>query len=151
MKALLNLVGATMLMAAAPARADDRSDITALEDKWGKAFLTADYATVDQIVAPEFKLLRVESEGAAEFTPRDRWLANAKRMTFNEYETRVIDVSLVGDTAVATVEGRWKVSMAGRGSRDERFVLTDTWVKRDGNWQAMFRHSRPLATRIDAR
>ncbi len=145
MKTLLISVGLAAALAAA-ANADDRSDITALEAEWGRAFLAADYAAVERIVAPEFKLLRVEDEGSAGFTPRERWLTNARGMTFNEYETKVIDVSIVGDTAVATVEGRWKVSMAGRGSRDERFVLTDTWIKRDGSWQAMFRHSRPLVT-----
>jgi len=144
MKALFLTVGLATVVAATPAHADDRADITALEAQWGKAFLASDYATVRRIVAPEFKLLRVESKGSADFTPRDRWLANAQRMTFNEYETKVIDVSVVGKTAVATVEGRWKISMAGRGTRDERFVLTDTWVKRNGSWQAMFRHSRPL-------
>ncbi len=129
---------------ASPAQADDRADIIALEAEWSRAFLAADYASIERIVAPEFQLLRVEANGAVEFTPRDRWLANARRLAFEEYEARVVDVVIADDSAVATIEGRWKISMAGRGSRDERFVLTDALVRRGGAWRVIFRHSRPI-------
>ena len=129
---------------AAALRADSEA-IRALEHQWGEAFLRRDYLTIGRIVAPEFKVMRAEN-GRVDFTPRDRWLINAQRLTFHEYEVQVTDVLISGDTAVATVEGRWKVSRADRGTREERFILSDTWVKRDGRWVVIFRHSTPFAT-----
>jgi ketosteroid isomerase-like protein len=129
--------------AAVPARADVASDIRRLEAAWGAAFLANDYRTVESIVAPEYKLMRVE-DGRAQFTDRADWLANSKRLAFHEFEADVKDVVVTGNTAVATVEGRWKISRADRGTRDERFILSDTWVKRNGRWQVVFRHSSPM-------
>jgi ketosteroid isomerase-like protein len=141
----LSLLAALASVAiATPAQANDATDISVLEAEWSRAFHASDYVTIERIVAPEFKLLRVEADGETTFTTRAGWIANAHRMTFKEYETKVVDVTSAGDTAVATVEGHWNVTMAGLGSRSERFVLTDTWVKRNGAWQVIFRHSRPL-------
>ena len=141
---LAGLASAASVAFAAPAQANDATDISVLEAKWSKAFLASDYATIERIVAPEFKLFIDKADGEAKFIPRANWMANAQRIAFKEYETKVVDVSRAGNTAVATIEGHWNVSMPGRGSLNERFVLTDTWVKRNGAWQVMFRHSRSL-------
>jgi len=130
------------VLAASPASADDAADIRALEEAWGRAFLANDYNTVARIVAPEFKLMRAEN-GKAEFTSRAQWLANAQRLTFHQYEIKVTDVTVSGRTAVATIEGHWKISRADRGTRDERFLVSDTWTKRNGRWSVVFRHSSP--------
>ena len=58
---------------------------------------------------------------------------------------RTLDVVAAGDTAVATVAGRWKVTLAGRGTRDENFIVSDTFVRRGGKWQVVYRHSTPHA------
>ena len=129
-----------------PAYADDSSDIRALEQKWASAFLTGDRQFLARILAPEFKLMRAEG-GKTLFTPRARWLDNLSRYAFHEYHVRVTDVARAGNTAIATVEGRWKVSYAGRGTREESFILSDTWVKRNGRWQVVYRHSTPFGTR----
>ena len=130
----------------APAQADDVSDIRALEERWGAAFLTGDRGLITGILAPEFKLMRA-AEGRVLFTPRASWLATLDRYTFHSFNVRVTDVMVAGDTAVATVEGGWKVSYAGRGTREENFILSDTWVKRNGSWQVVYRHSTPFGTR----
>lgn len=146
------LIGCSTLSQPAPVTATsaaalraDTEAIRALEQQWGQAFLQRDYAAIERIVAPEFKLMRAEN-GTVAFTPRDRWLVIAQRLTFHEYEVQVTDVLVSGDTAVATVEGRWKISRADRGTREERFILSDTWVKRAGRWMVVFRHSTPFAT-----
>lgn len=124
----------------------DREAIRVLEQQWGRAFLQRDAAALERIVAPEFRLMRAEN-GTVTFTPRDRWFTNAQRLTFHEYEVQVTDVLVSGDTAVATVQGRWQISRADRGKREERFILSDTWVKRHGRWQVVYRHSTPFGTR----
>ena len=55
------LLGCFALLAASfstAALADDASDIRKIEVSWGEAFRKADYAAIERIVAPEFKLLR---------------------------------------------------------------------------------------------
>ena len=76
-------------------------------------------------------------------TSRAQWFANLASYKFDQFEARVVDVAVDGDTAVATVEGHWKVGMPGRGPREENFILSDTFVKRGGAWQVLFRHSTP--------
>ena len=140
MRSLL-LMAAAALALAGPANADDASDIEALEAEWALAFRSSDFESLERIVAPEFTLVRVE-QGVAEFTPRDRWFANARRFRFDRYETRVLGSPIAGDSAVVTVDGSWTISR-GDQSRTEDFVVTDTWVRRGGRWQVIFRHSSP--------
>ena len=78
-------------------------------------------------------------------TPREQWLANYERYIFHEFDVRTVDVVDAGDTAVATVTGRWKVGMKGReGARQEYFVLSDTFLRRGGAWKVVYRHSTPF-------
>jgi ketosteroid isomerase-like protein len=142
LKLITLIIASAALAATAPVRADDAADIRALEAEWSRAFLAADFDALERIVAPEFTLVRVE-DGAADFTARDRWFTNARRMRFDRYETEIVGLTLTGDAAVATVAGHWTVTLAGRGTRAENFVVTDTWVRRAGTWQVVFRHSSP--------
>lgn len=128
----------------APALADTSSDIAAIEQRWGQAFLAGDRAYLEKLVAPEFVLMRAEN-GATLFTPRDQWFATYERFVFQTFEVRTVRVVDAGDTAVATITGRWKVGMKGReGAREEAFVVSDTFVRRGGGWQVVYRHSSPF-------
>ena len=144
MRRAASLIALTVLTWAAPAAADTRSDIAAIEQAWGEAFLKGDRAFLEKLVAPEFVLMRAES-GQPLFTPRSEWLANYDRFVFHEFEVKTVGVVEAGDSAVATVTGRWKVGMKGReGAREEAFVLSDTFVRRGGAWQVIYRHSSPF-------
>ena len=126
-----------------PVAADTVSDIADVEQAWGQAFLKGDRAFLEQLLAPEFKLMRAEGNQTL-FTPRAQWLANYDRYIFHDFVVRTVDVVNAGDTAVATVTGRWKIGMRGReGAREENFILSDTFVKRAGAWKALYRHSTP--------
>ena len=126
-----------------PAAADTASDISALEQTWGQAFLKGDRGFLERLLTPEFKLMRAEGNKTL-FTPRAQWLASFDRYIFHEFVVRTVDVVEAGDTAVATVTGRWKVGMQGRaGTRDETFILSDTFVKRAGAWKVLYRRSTP--------
>jgi hypothetical protein len=130
-----------------PAQADDASDIRTLEERWGAAFLSGDRQFIAGILAPQFKLMRAV-EGRVQFSPRDSWLVALGKTTFHNFDMRVTDVALSGHTAVATLEGTTKISFGGRGTREESIILSDTWVKRNGRWQALYRHSTPFGTRM---
>ena len=135
------IAAASAIAFAAPARADTAAEIMAIEQAWGEAFLNRDKAYLENLVAPEFKLMNSD-EGGVEFTPRDRWMANFDGFEFHEFEMKTVDVVAAGDTAVATATGRWKISRVGLpGTRDRGFIVTDTFVRRNGAWQVVFRHA----------
>jgi hypothetical protein len=137
------ILAAAALAWSNPAAADTASDIASVEQAWGQAFLKGNRAFLEQLLAPEFKLMRAEGNRTI-FTPRAEWLANYERFVFHEFAVRTVDVVDAGDTAVATVSGRWKIGMRGReGTREENFIVSDTFVKRAGAWKALYRHSTP--------
>ena len=136
------LLGLAALAWSAAAQADTAADIRAQEAAWEQAFKTGNHAFLRSLLAPEFRLMRVEN-GKVLMTSRAQWFANLGSYTFHEFEARVVDVAAAGNTAVATVEGHWKVGMKGRGIREKNFILSDTWVRRRGKWQVLYRHSTP--------
>jgi ketosteroid isomerase-like protein len=146
MRTCMLLLGAASAWSAAAQGQPQSSvaaEIAAIEQAWGQAFLTGNRAYLQSVLAPEFKLMRAEG-GEALFTPRARWFETLPRYTFHLFEVRTTDVVAAGDTAVATVQGRWKVSYEGRGTREENFIVSDTFVRRGGAWQVVYRHSTPF-------
>ena len=141
---ILMLAAALSWSAAASAApsAELAAEIRAQEAAWEQAFRTGDTAFLQSLLAPEFRLMRAEN-GRIIATSRAQWFANLTGYKFHEFHARVVDVAADGDTAVATVEGHWKVGIPGRGTREENFILSDTFVKRGGQWQVLYRHSSP--------
>jgi ketosteroid isomerase-like protein len=118
-----------------------RADIETLERQFGEAILAKDYAVLETLLAPEYRLVGVRSTGTSDM-PRDAWFAGLGRMTFRRFKPRVTSVEVFGDTALATVEGDWTLEFDGR-QIDEHFYVTDVWVRRDGGWRIVRRHSSP--------
>ena len=132
------MLGVTALALSSPAFADDATDIRAAEAEWNAAIMARDQAILDRYTAPEFELTG-GADGRDEAVPRGAWMANLKRMTLLEYETRVTDLHVAGDVAIATVAGNWTVEMNGRKG-SEPFLLRDTWARRPGGWQVVSRY-----------
>jgi hypothetical protein len=128
----------------AAAIAADVATITALEDRWSQAFLTKDIAFLEQIVAPEFEVHGWRG-GRYLFTGRARWMEGARQWGFIEHPSKVLHVRVYGDTAVATVKGKLLVERNGRQIRNNEWVVTDTWLRRNGRWQVVFRYADTLA------
>lgn len=116
------------------------AEIRRLEGEWVIAWNTQDYNFMERILAPQFVLA---SSGGAQGTTlnnREGWLKNARGMAQMPFQAKVVDVVVVGDTAVATLEARWR----------RKSFLTDTWVKRNGQWQVIFRHSAPRRSDVSS-
>ena len=126
-----------------PSAEQDKAAIIALEANWSRAFLTKDYALLDDFIAPEFKLVawRTNKLGS---TGRAGWMVNVRKWDFRAYQTKVLDVVVIEGTAVATVQGSWIVDEKGREIINNKFFLTDTWVRRNGRWQVVLRHSQTI-------
>ena len=116
-------------------------EIGALEQRFADAILAKDLDTLKVILAPEFRLVGVRSTGTSDM-PREAWFAGLGRMTFSHFEPTVSSVEVFGDMALATVEGSWTLQFDGRQIA-ENFYVTDVWVRRDGDWRIVRRHSSP--------
>lgn len=126
-----------------PSVAQDVATITALEDRWSRAFLNKDIAFLESIVAPEFEVHGWRG-GRYAFTARDRWMQGARTWDFKEHPSQVLHVRVYGDTAVATVKGKLVADLSGRPLRNNEWVVTDTWLRRNGRWQVIFRYADTL-------
>lgn len=116
-----------------------------LERKWGEAFVSRDFAFIGSIVAPEYRLAVAAPDGKVGLTYRDEWMRNGQAFEHQAFVAEVIEVATAGDTAVALVQGLWTVKMRpDRPAQSIRFVVTDTWVRRAGRWQVIYRYSHRL-------
>ena len=119
-------------------------DISQLEQRWGEAFIKRDFAFIERVVAPEYKLSLVSNDGMVTLVDRATWMRNSRAWEHRGMELRVVDVATAGQTAVATVQGLWTVKKDAGPAQALRFLVTDTWVKRNGQWQVMWRYSHRL-------
>ena len=108
-------------------------EIKVLEERWTTAANNRDTRFMAQFLAPEFTLASVDGPQGANFTRREDWMRVWLGPNHLPYEAKVINVVVAGNTAVATLEARWR----------RKSFLTDTWARRNGRWQLMFRHSAP--------
>jgi ketosteroid isomerase-like protein len=144
---MLILLAAVAAAAATPPAADASTvaAITALETRWGEAFVKRDFGFIESIIAPEYALSGTTPAGDIAMMRRDPWMKNARLWVHEGFDARVVDVATAGDTAVATVEGLWTVKRDPNQPADRvRFVVTDTWVRRHGQWQVVWRYSNRL-------
>jgi len=140
------MIAIVLAAAAALPNAPAIAEIASLEHRWGQAFVSRDFTFIESIIAPEFKLIVASPNGELVVTPRLEWMRNARIYKHLGFDERTADVTIAGDTAVATVEGLWTVQMAeGQPVRPIRFVVTDTWVRRHHGWQVIVRYSQRLA------
>lgn len=123
----------------------DRATIEALENQWAEAVLTQDFRVLERIIAPEYTLALVLGKGRASLTKRNEWMRNLRNFQSSAFETQIVEVVVAGDTAVALVQGQWTVKRwPDRPAEAMRFAVTDTWVRRDGGWQVIYRYSDRL-------
>ena len=122
------------------------SEIKELEKRWSEAFVNKNYDFIENIVAPDFNLIVYEGEPF--FIPRRFWMMNTRKWDIQAFSENVLDVVVIGETAVATVEGSWRVVDDGKLIRDDSFFLTDTWIQNGDGWQVIRRHSQPHEDRL---
>jgi ketosteroid isomerase-like protein len=120
---------------------DKRKTVEELESHWRDALCSKDMARLESLVHPDFVLIGTRSTGPFMMNRQD-WLDAIQRREVETIDVEVQDATLVNDTMIGTVYARWKLKYLGRMIED-CVVLTDVWVKQDGRWQAIRRHSTP--------
>ena len=122
--------------------ADPNCDVVAgLEREWRDALCRKDMERLHALVHKDFVLIGTRSTGPFMMT-RDEWLDAIQRREVDAIDVDVQDATIVKDVMIGTVHARWRLKYLGRIIEDS-VVLTDVWVKDDGRWQAIRRHSTP--------
>jgi hypothetical protein len=113
-----------------------------LERSWRDALFAKDEAALRKLIHPHFKLVGIRSTGTVGVGLED-WLVALQKMDIASLEVRVLDSIRIENTIVATVDAQWKVRFMGHPI-DERVLLTDVWVRENGRWIVVRRHSSPV-------
>ena len=108
-----------------------------LQHAWMDAWVREDFETLEAILAPEFTLVSARTDRLVD---RAGWLALLDTVKGEAFTYDDIQVDVFGDAAVVHARAT-QVARVGGQRWDGSFVLTDVWVRRDGRWQVVARHS----------
>ena len=117
-------------------------DARELEYQWRDALIAKDEASLRRLIHPQFRLVGIRSTGSVA-VDLEQWIEALKRMDIASLEVRVTECVALESTMVATVDAQWRVRYLGQ-LIDERVLLTDVWVRENGRWQVLRRHSSPV-------
>ena len=117
-------------------------DVVALEAEWRDALLSKDEEALRRLIHPQYKLVGIRSTGSVA-VDLEQWIAALRRMDIAALDVRVTDCVALDNVIVATVDAQWKVRYLGQPI-DERVLLTDVWVREQGRWRVVRRHSSPV-------
>lgn len=116
------------------------NELRALVKAWDDAYVKADTATLDRLLASEFAFVGGPT--------KTQYLDSFKARTFvaESAVSSEIEVQVYGDTAVLT--GLDTIT----GKNKEQTVVTkwlymDVWIKRSGRWQCVKTYSMPAPNR----
>jgi hypothetical protein len=122
--------------------ADPKRDlIDGLEREWRDALCRKDMKQLESLVHKDFILIGTRSTGPF-MMDRQQWLDAIQRRDVDAIEIDVQDATVLDTLMIGTVQARWRLKYLGRAIED-CVLLTDVWVKDDGRWQAIRRHSTP--------
>jgi len=121
--------------------ADNREVIAGLEREWRDALCGKDIEHLRSLMHPDFVLIGTRTAGPF-LMHRDDWLDAIQRREVETIEFDVKDATAFDNVIIGTVHARWRLKYLGRAIED-CVLLTDVWVKEDGRWLAIRRHSTP--------
>jgi ketosteroid isomerase-like protein len=132
-----------LVCGAAAHAATDEQAVTAAEQQWLKSQQTNN----TQLLAPLLHDKVVETTAEGMFVGKSAVLADAKSTTWSSADYTDMNVTVVGNTAIATGVFVGKGKNATGKAVDTRVRFTDTWVKgTDGKWLCIASHDSPVTT-----
>ncbi len=115
--------------------------IEALEREWCDALCSKDIERLRALVHPDFTLIGTRATGPF-VMGREEWLEAIQRRDVAAIDVEIQNATALDQVMVGTVRASWRLKYLGRIIED-CVILTDVWVKDDGRWQAIRRHSTP--------
>jgi hypothetical protein len=115
----------------------DEQVLTDLQVAWMDAWRRQDRGALEAILAPEFTLTSARTD---QIVDRAEWLGMLDRVKNESFEYTDFRIDVFGDAAV--VRSRLtQVARVDDQPWDATFMLTDVWIRRQGRWQVVARHS----------
>lgn len=115
----------------------DEQTLIDLQNEWMDAWKRQDRDRLSELLAPEFTLTSARSD---QLVDRDAWLGLLDQVRNEAFEYSDFVVHVFGDAAVVKSRLDQVASVDGR-PWNATFMLTDVWIRRDGRWQVVARHS----------
>ena len=117
--------------------------VAALENQWLQSQKTNNPDLVAPLLAD--KIISTGSDGKVE--NKAQMLAEAKSRKYDSAEYDDVQVTVYGNTAIATGGFRGKGTDAAGKHFDDHDRWTDTWIKMpSGNWQCVATQDSPIKT-----
>ena len=127
---LLGLLALGACTASDPERTADRKEILEGERAWGQAFVTGDAATVERLLADDFK--GVDPSGL--IYDKSKMLKEVKAGPNSTSDTLgAVIIRFYGDTAIAQGSEHEVGPPPAKSERSS--IWTDVWVKQNGHWK----------------
>jgi ketosteroid isomerase-like protein len=104
--------------------------------EWADVIKRRDVAAADRILWPEYALM-APGYGVM---PRDRWLAGLPDYVVHEHQFDDVQMHAYGEVVVMRSRVSQRATAFGQ-DRSGSMWVTDVWVKRDGRWQVVARHT----------
>jgi ketosteroid isomerase-like protein len=111
-------------------------ELKKLSVAWMQAWKDNDIAFLENILAPDFRLLTSELW----IMPREKWLANIPNYICEEFEFKEMEVREYGNTSIVQSFYFQKANFNGQ-DRSGDFLITDVWVKHTDAWKVAHRHT----------
>lgn len=121
----------------------DEVVLAALQQALAQAWVSGDRATIDRIIAPDWRSTGPDGR----MTDRAGVLADVfetRRHRIHRVEIDDVTARVFGDAAVVTGRTHGVGEFEG-AAYDVVIRFTDTFVRRDGRWQAVASHASLLA------
>jgi ketosteroid isomerase-like protein len=141
----MSLVSAHVWSTAPAVPQDDQAALLTLQQVLAKAWMSGDRATIERIIAQDWRSTgpdgRMADRASVLAEVFDKGIHKIRKLDIDDVSARVF-----GDAAVVT--GRTQASGEFDGSSYDVVIrFTDTFVRRDGRWQAVASHASMLTAR----
>ena len=121
---------------------DERHELIRREHDWMEAVKRRDIEFLERLLGPEFILLT--GRPGIETRTRQQYLdVTRDEYTLESFEYVEIDAHAYGDFGFVRSRYSQRGWMNDK-QRNQAFLMTDVWVRRNGEWQAVSRHISPL-------
>ena len=119
--------------------------VRAMEEARRQALLHNDTKALDSLLAPDYTAIFEVNGGRVNTRAVELATDQAGSRKVISWEPSDVNIRIYGDVGLVT--GLAEIVDVLRGVRRHiRFRYTHVWVKRDGNWQMVHRHTHRVAT-----
>ena len=124
-----------------------------LEVQWMDALAGKDAKVLEATLAPGFTIIGAGSTFEDAVATRQQWLDVGLKRPFPKHTVKILKVTRSGDTAIvqSILTGEYPPMPWIPKGGTLQFLITDTWIQRDGRWQVLARHASLPATPAPAR